>query len=151
MAHEHYEIAIIGGGIAGLTLALLCERLGFSYILFEKRDSLEGDNGAGIGLQANALRILDQLGVAEKVDAEAGTLAETYRYDEDGNQIMRNSALGTSRKRCVSVSRYSILLFLVLMFGLGLVMASPSWSERRSVVYFGRVSHGENVSWLRAW
>ncbi|EFY97205.1 FAD-dependent monooxygenase [Metarhizium robertsii ARSEF 23] len=99
MAHEHYEIAIIGGGIAGLTLALLCERLGFSYILFEKRDSLEGDNGAGISLQANALRILDQLGVAEKVDAEAGTLAETYRYDEDGNQIMRNSALGTSKKR----------------------------------------------------
>lgn len=111
MAHEHYEIAIIGGGIAGLTLALLCERLGFSYILFERRDSLEGDKGAGIGLQANALRILDQLGVAEKVDAEAGTLAETYRYDEDGNQIMRNSVLGTSRKRCVSVSRYSVLLF----------------------------------------
>ena len=31
-----YDVAIIGGGLAGLTLAIQCMRAGYSTILFEK-------------------------------------------------------------------------------------------------------------------
>lgn len=58
-APEHYQIAIIGGGIAGVTLALACEKYGLRYTLFEARDSLAPADGASIGLLANGLRILD--------------------------------------------------------------------------------------------
>ncbi|OAQ63311.2 FAD-dependent monooxygenase [Pochonia chlamydosporia 170] len=96
---NRYEIAIIGGGIAGLTTALICEKLNFTYILLEKQASFEEDKGAGVGIQPNGLRILDQLGLAARLEDEAGALAEMYRYDGTGRLIIRNSFLAAWRER----------------------------------------------------
>ena len=69
---EHYPIAIVGGGIAGLTLALALEAQGVRYILFESQSSLAPDRGASVGLQPNGLRILDQLGLIDKIEQHTG-------------------------------------------------------------------------------
>jgi salicylate hydroxylase len=62
------RIAIIGGGIGGLTLALALQRVGLQADVFEQAPQFTGI-GAGVSLGPNAVRILQRLGLAEKLDA----------------------------------------------------------------------------------
>jgi salicylate hydroxylase len=55
-------IAIVGAGIAGLTMALCLARQGFDTDIFERTDALE-KVGAGLQLSPNASRILIELGL----------------------------------------------------------------------------------------
>ncbi|KAI5922717.1 kynurenine 3-monooxygenase [Camillea tinctor] len=60
------HVAIIGGGVAGLTLALALHDLGISSTVYEARS--EGfDQGGGIMLSPNGLRVLDSVGVYKRV------------------------------------------------------------------------------------
>lgn len=101
VTQHHYEVAIAGGGIAGVTLALIFEKLNISYILLEARNTLESDRGAGIGLQPNGLRILDQLGLIEEIEKATIPLRKWYSYDAEGNLMSDSSAMGLYRERCV--------------------------------------------------
>lgn len=101
VTQQHYEVAIVGGGIAGVTLALIFEKLNISYTLLEARDTLESDRGAGIGLQPNGLRILDQLGLIEEIEKVTIPLRKWYSYDAEGNLMSDSSAMGLYRERCV--------------------------------------------------
>src|SRR5262245_17473481 len=60
------RIALVGGGIGGLTAALALSRAGFEVHVFEQADRLR-EVGAGIGLSPNALTVLRALGVHEEV------------------------------------------------------------------------------------
>ncbi len=63
-------IAVAGGGIAGLTTALLLARAGFPARVFE-RSSQFSEVGAGLQLSPNAGRILDHVGLGPALDAVA--------------------------------------------------------------------------------
>jgi len=57
------KIAIIGSGIAGLTLAsLLKTNSNFEFILYEKGETLNLDEGFGIQLSVNSVFILNKIG-----------------------------------------------------------------------------------------
>ncbi|KAI7771957.1 hypothetical protein LZL87_011650 [Fusarium oxysporum] len=96
---QHYEVIIAGGGIAGVTLALMFEKLGISYFLLEGRDTLESDRGAGIGLQPNGLRILDQLGLVEDIEEATIPLEKWFSYDSEGNLMNDSDAMGQYREK----------------------------------------------------
>ncbi|RKK24180.1 FAD-dependent monooxygenase bik2 [Fusarium oxysporum f. sp. cepae] len=97
--NQHYEVIIAGGGIAGVTLALMFEKLGISYFLLEGRDTLESDRGAGIGLQPNGLRILDQLGLVEDIEEATIPLEKWFSYDSEGNLMNDSDAMGQYREK----------------------------------------------------
>ncbi len=61
-------IAVAGGGIAGLSAALLLSRAGFPVRLFERAERFS-EVGAGLQLSPNAGRILDHLGLGPALDA----------------------------------------------------------------------------------
>ena len=84
---RHYQVAIIGGGIAGLTLALILERAKISFVLWEAHASITPEIGAGVGLLPNGLRILDQLGLLEKVESQTASLQTWYHISGDGDII----------------------------------------------------------------
>ncbi|KAB2573212.1 Monooxygenase FAD-binding protein [Lasiodiplodia theobromae] len=68
MASESkHQVIIVGGGITGLTLALMLQHLKIDYVLLEAYKSVTPNVGASIGLYANGLRVLDQLGVYQDV------------------------------------------------------------------------------------
>lgn len=91
---QHYQIAIVGGGIAGITLALSCERLGIKYALFEAHKDLAPNEGASIGLLPNGLRILEQLGVLEEIEQRTAPLKIWRHFDGNGNLLSTINALG---------------------------------------------------------
>lgn len=91
MAANHVTVGIVGGGIAGLTLAKMLERLNISYTLWEAYE-ITPPVGASIGLMPNGLRILDQLGIIDKVEAYSVPRASwEHRDGDDGGKLYTTS------------------------------------------------------------
>lgn len=92
-----FKIIIVGGGIAGLTLALMLEKFDIDYILLEARKEFAPQIGASIGMLPNGLLILDQLGCYEDISAKA----MGYSFDDmhvraaNGQTMIRNKNLIT--------------------------------------------------------
>ncbi|MHB2263771.1 FAD-dependent monooxygenase [Aliihoeflea sp. PC F10.4] len=64
------QIAIIGGGIGGLTAALALLREGFEVEVFEQAPELR-EVGAGVQISANGTRVLFELGLEDDIMAVA--------------------------------------------------------------------------------
>lgn len=77
------DIAIIGGGIAGLTTALALKQKGFSATVYERADELN-EIGAGIWIQPNALQVLNHLGLKEEL---LNSGVQLDRVDITDNQL----------------------------------------------------------------
>ena len=56
------KIAIIGSGISGLVLGNLFKKKGLDFVIFEKRSELSVNEGYGIQLSVNSIRILNKIG-----------------------------------------------------------------------------------------
>ncbi|MBX2859318.1 MAG: FAD-dependent monooxygenase [Cellvibrionaceae bacterium] len=65
---ETPKIAVVGGGIAGLTAALALAKHGYKLSLYEAAPAW-GEVGAGITLAPNAMCGLNYIGVGEKISA----------------------------------------------------------------------------------
>src|SRR5947209_5461805 len=62
------KVAIVGGGIGGLVLALALLERGLSSEVYEQADELR-EVGAAVALSANGTRELRRLGLGEQVEA----------------------------------------------------------------------------------
>ena len=62
MTTQRLRIAIVGGGIGGLTLALALQQCGMEAEVFEQAPELT-EVGAAVALSANSTRELRRLGV----------------------------------------------------------------------------------------
>ncbi|KAI0272657.1 FAD/NAD-P-binding domain-containing protein [Gloeopeniophorella convolvens] len=67
-SQRDFCVAIVGGGICGVILAIGLRRAGIKVDIFEAA-SRYGEVGAGIGIGPNAVRILDYLGILDEVAA----------------------------------------------------------------------------------
>jgi 2-polyprenyl-6-methoxyphenol hydroxylase-like FAD-dependent oxidoreductase len=65
--NEKFKIIIVGGGVAGLTLANMLEIFDIDYVLLEAYHDIAPQVGASIGMFPNGLRILDQIGCYEPI------------------------------------------------------------------------------------
>jgi 2-polyprenyl-6-methoxyphenol hydroxylase-like FAD-dependent oxidoreductase len=84
------QIAIIGGGIGGLTAALALKQFGFQSEVFEQAPALL-DVGAAIAIWPNAMRVLERLQLSEKILEKAGAMEEIRWLDQEGFIINRVS------------------------------------------------------------
>ena len=66
---KKFKVIIVGGSIAGLTLAHCLDRAGIDYVVLEKHDDVAPELGASIGIMANGARILDQLGLYNEIES----------------------------------------------------------------------------------
>jgi salicylate hydroxylase len=83
------SIAVIGGGIGGASAALNLLRAGFDVHIYEQARAMR-EVGAGIQISPNASRIVQHLGLGEKL-AKFGVrpLAFHQRRWEDGRTLLR--------------------------------------------------------------
>lgn len=95
MVVERVTVGIVGGGVAGLTLAKTLELLGIKYILWEARETVVGAAGAGVGLMPNGMRILDQLGLMEEISKYEHPHQSWEYRDADGSIYTTLTAMET--------------------------------------------------------
>jgi salicylate hydroxylase len=86
---ERVCVAVIGGGIGGLAAAASLLQAGFDAHVFEQARAL-GEVGAGINIGPNASRLLNSLGLAERLGA-CGVRPVTFdqRRWDDGRFLVR--------------------------------------------------------------
>jgi 2-polyprenyl-6-methoxyphenol hydroxylase-like FAD-dependent oxidoreductase len=77
--------AVIGAGIVGLASGLALRRAGIDVVVYERAPEIRA-TGTGLGLWANALAVLDTLGVGEQVRA-IGKPGEMYFHDAAGKLL----------------------------------------------------------------
>jgi len=90
---DEIRIAVVGAGIAGLTVAAALHEVGLCCHVFEQARLLD-EVGAGIQLAPNAARVLHRLGVGKRLgDSAVRPLAIEMRRWED-NSVLRRTPLG---------------------------------------------------------
>ncbi len=90
---ERAAILIAGGGIAGLATALALARRGFPSHVVEQRAAF-ADEGAGIQIGPNGLRLLEMLGVAERLRPLAGAPDAIRVLDGASARLLAELPLG---------------------------------------------------------
>lgn len=81
------KILIVGGGIAGLFLAGLCEKLEIEYRLIEKQPD-QSHHGYLIGLWSNARKMLEKLDLANNLDRE-GKVVKFFKIRNGSGKLLR--------------------------------------------------------------
>ena len=82
------SVAIVGGGIGGLSLAAFLSRSGCAVRVFERSDRSD-DAGSALGMWPSALSALDRLGVGDQVRASGSRQAGGQIRSADGRTMGR--------------------------------------------------------------
>jgi len=92
------HIAIIGAGIAGLTLGIMLKKNNIPNVIFE-RSSDVSENGAGISISPNGKRVLEKLEILDELQINSGNSEKSIFYSnlKEITTISTN-VLTTSRK-----------------------------------------------------
>ncbi|PAN06541.1 hypothetical protein PAHAL_1G270800 [Panicum hallii] len=98
---EAHGIVIVGGGICGLATALALHRKGIASLVLEKSEVLRAE-GAGIGVQANGWRALEQLGVAGELRKTAGLITSYHDVWLQGDKSTRDRYPVRTELRCLN-------------------------------------------------
>lgn len=88
MAHRGTRVAVVGGGLGGLTLAIALRRAGVDAVVFERTPELR-EVGAAVAVAANSTRLLARLGLAGELAAVSTTPSElVFRDGMDGRLLV---------------------------------------------------------------
>ena len=99
------RVAIIGGGIGGLTAALCLQKIGLDVHVYEQARVLR-EVGAGINVPPNASRIIHALGLGEKLAALGVMPTGVHQRRWDDGRMLLRSSLGTEIERHFGFRQY---------------------------------------------
>ena len=109
------KIAIIGAGIAGLTLAnFLKKHSDHEFMVYEKKENLSLDQGYGIQLAANSVKILNEINF-NKIDKEEIFHPDTLNIFNIQNEKICNlnlSKFNNSETKYTTLQRSTLIEFL---------------------------------------
>jgi 2-polyprenyl-6-methoxyphenol hydroxylase-like FAD-dependent oxidoreductase len=146
---EVERILIVGGGIAGLSLATALHQQGFAPELVERSPSWH-TVGAGILLMANGLWVLRALGVGEAVERAGAPVRHLGFFDQHGGRLSTTDLqqMWGEVGPCVGISR--VRLQRALLAGaaavparLGISITSLTQEQNRVSVGFSDGSASE--------
>lgn len=100
------EIAIIGGGIGGLTLAIALQRKGFKPRVYEQAPELKMI-GAGLGLSGNAIKAFSEIGISDAV-LNAGTVLKRVAIKDMRGRILNETNSEAISKKYGIANNFSI-------------------------------------------
>src|SRR5687767_3814889 len=80
------KLAIVGGGIGGLTLAIALQRKGFDVTVYEGAPEMK-PLGAGLGLAANAVNAFADIGIRDEI-IKAGKILKIIRIKNEYGQVL---------------------------------------------------------------
>jgi len=109
------KIAIIGAGIAGLTLANFLKKFtDHEFMVYEKEESLSLEEGYGIQLASNSIRILNQIDF-KKIDNDKIFNPKVLNFYNMHNEKICNldlSKFNTNETKYTTLQRSTLIEFL---------------------------------------
>ena len=108
------KIAIIGAGIGGLTLGnLLQQKSDFEFIIYEKRETLNLEEGFGIQLAVNSISVLNQIGFSSLSKSEIYNPARLDFYSNQ-NKIcdLDLTQFNNETEKYTTIKRSTLIKFL---------------------------------------
>ena len=135
---EAERILIVGGGIAGLSLAIALRRNGAAASLVERSPAWPAI-GAGIALHANAVRALRALGLGQAIETASALLPRWGFYDRHGSRLCETDLADLWREvgPCLGITRIRLQEILVT--------AAAGVPCRLSVALIGLTQDGNRV------
>ena len=109
------KIAIIGSGIAGLTLAgLMKKNSNFEFVIYEKEDNLNLDEGFGIQLSTNSVSILNKIGFDKLNKNEKYHPSQLDFYSINFNKIcdLDLTTFNSINEKYTTLKRSTLIKFL---------------------------------------
>ena len=110
------KIAIIGAGISGLFIANLLKRnLNYQITVYEKSTSVELENGYGIQLSVNSIKLLNEIGFESLQNNEKFNPKKIHFYSNNSsNKICELNVSDFNSKGCkyTTLKRSSLINFL---------------------------------------
>ena len=109
------KIAIIGSGIAGLTLAnLLKQNNNFEFLIYEKENSLNLEEGYGIQLSVNSVSILNKIGFLQLNQNEKYNPSKLDFYSENSLKIcdLDLTIFNSENEKYTTLKRSILIKFL---------------------------------------
>ena len=107
---EKKKIAIIGGGIAGLTFACSLKSKEYEIHIFEKKEQF-GEIGAAISVFPNALCVMDELGLLNTILESSGQFKTIYLKTDKGTILSKSEPKSDYPVICIHrADLHSILL-----------------------------------------
>lgn len=106
MVSQNARVAIIGGGMGGLTAAIALTKIaGVQVTVFEQASQL-GEVGAGVTVAPNAARVLDRLGVLEGIRSVGAVPDGHGVYQNAMGEIVTDAAWEDSAKNYQNIGMY---------------------------------------------
>ena len=87
------KVAVVGGGIGGLVLALALRERGIGFDLYEQADELR-EVGAAVALSANGTRELRRVGVGEPIEAVSVVPSALVIRRGDTGEVIADHPIG---------------------------------------------------------
>jgi salicylate hydroxylase len=87
------RVAIVGGGIGGLVLALALRERGVDFAVYEQADELR-EVGAAVALSANGTRELRRLGLGDEVEAVSVVPSSLVIRRWDSGEVIADHPMG---------------------------------------------------------
>ncbi|PYI36885.1 monooxygenase [Aspergillus indologenus CBS 114.80] len=116
MSNRKFHVIIVGASIAGLTLAHCLSSANVDFTILEARAS-QITQGTGLVLQPNGARILDQLGLYDKVLRQAARIVSYTTYFDSGRLLLDiDTRHITSRRTGYPLSIISRQALLSILF-----------------------------------
>jgi flavin-dependent dehydrogenase len=148
-ARALWDIVVVGGGPAGLAVAIVAAEQGLSVIVIERRDS-SPDKACGEGVLPPGVRALERLGVADRFDRSTSYPFAGIRFiQEDGSSAesqMPVSGLGIRRTLLVdALAQRAEELGAVLQHRCSVLRVRADANANEAIVYttngkiFGRL------------
>ena len=109
------KIAVIGSGIAGLTIANLFKKnLNFEIVVYEKEKILSLEEGYGIQLAPNSVSILNKIGLSSIDNKEFSNPSNLNFYSSDNHKIcdLNLSRFNSEEFKYTTLKRSVLIEFL---------------------------------------
>lgn len=87
MDGHNFKVIIVGGSIAGLSLAHCLYKAGVENIVLEKRSEITTNEGASVAIMPNGAQILEQLGLYDTVENMVEPMHVAHVRFPDGFQF----------------------------------------------------------------
>src|SRR5918912_4043657 len=130
------KVAVVGGGIGGLTAALALLKQGIDVDVYEQASELK-EVGAGVQLAANGTRVLQALGVGDELKAlSCEAQGKEIRHWQTG-EAWKLFDLGP-----VSIERYGAPYFTVYRPDLLAVLAQAVTRAKPDAIHLGSRCRG---------